>query len=252
MTGRPDFILSAFHWLEYIGLLGGLGSFVIRRLGAQRPRVSWARPPMHLAFGAAFAGGLGLLIATFFEHPATPSGLVLVRVAAEAAALLLCTRGIPAVAPFAVLAAVLLPLSSHAAGVEPAAGAEFADAVHVLSAGLWAGGILALASLDPPGGWKGAEARVLLDRFSRVALIAFGLTALTGVLRATEQLTAVSDLWTTTYGLVLALKSIGVLVMLGLSSLAWRRGLPVARVEAAVAALVVAATAVLAAFPLPA
>jgi hypothetical protein len=34
-----------------------------------------------------------------------------------------------------------------------------------------------------------------------------------------------------------------------LSSLAWRRGLPVARVEAGLMALVVAATAVLASFP---
>jgi hypothetical protein len=48
------------------------------------------------------------------------------------------------------------------------------------------------------------------------------------------------------------LKTVGVGIMLALSSLAWRRGLPVARVEAALAALVVAATAVLASFPSPA
>jgi len=43
-----------------------------------------------------------------------------------------------------------------------------------------------------------------------------------------------------------------VIVMLALSSLAWRRGLPVARVEASVAALVIGLTALLAAYPLPA
>jgi len=75
------------------------------------------------------------------------------------------------------------------------------------------------------------------------------VTALTGVLRATDQLHEVADLWTTSYGAVLALKSAGVAVMLVLSLLAWRRGLPVARAEAGVAVLVVAATAVLAAFP---
>jgi len=93
---------------------------------------------------------------------------------------------------------------------------------------------------------------MLLERFGRIALIAFGITALTGLLRATEQLNAVSDLWTTTYGLVLSFKSMGVLVMLALSALAWRRGLPVAGVEAGVAVVVVGATALLAAFPLPA
>ena len=91
----------------------------------------------------------------------------------------------------------------------------------------------------------------MLDRFGRVALIAFGVTALTGLLRATEQLSDVSDLWTTTYGVVLMLKSAGVLMMLA-ASLAWRRGWPAHRAEAALAAIVVGATALLAAFPLPA
>ena len=107
---------------------------------------------------------------------------------------------------------------------------------------------MALATLHPPDGWRGLEAKSLLDRFAGVALIAFAVTALTGVLRATEQLHGVSDLWTTSYGIVLLLKAVGVGIML-LLSLAWRRGLPVARAEAAAAIVVVAATAVLAAYP---
>jgi putative copper export protein len=103
--------------------------------------------------------------------------------------------------------------------------------------------------MQPPGGWRGAEARVLLDRFSRVGLIAFGVTALTGVLRATEQLVALSDLWTTPYGIVLALKAGGVGVMIVLSALVWRRPSPLMRAEAGVMLLVVGATAVLAGFP---
>ncbi len=170
------------------------------------------------------------------------------RVVAEGIALLLCLRGILYVAPFAVLAAALLPLTSHAAG----AGAQFADALHVLSAGMWAGGILALASLRPPDGWGSPEARGLVERFGRVALIAFGITALTGALRATEQLTGLSDLWSTPYGLVLSLKSAGIVVMVVLSAAAWRRGTPMAGLEAGLAVLVVGATALLAAFPLPA
>ena len=92
---------------------------------------------------------------------------------------------------------------------------------------------------------------MLLERFGRVALIAFGVTALTGLLRATEQLSDVSDLWTTTYGVVLMLKSAGVLAMLA-ASLAWRRGWPAGGAEAVLATAVVGATALLAAFPLPA
>jgi len=125
---------------------------------------------------------------------------------------------------------------------------DLAVVVHVLAAGMWAGGIMALASLRPPDGWGSAQARALIERFARVALLAFAVTALTGVLQATEQLRDVSDLWTTTYGLVLLVKCAAVLAMLGLS-LAWRAGRPVARLEALAAILVVGATALLAAFP---
>jgi putative copper export protein len=252
LSGPPDLLLAAAHWIEYLGLLGGLGSFVVRRLGRQRPRIQWANPPMELAFTAALLGGLAVVGGEALRSGALPQWFGVTRVVAEGVALVLCVRGIPAVAPAAVLAAVLLPLGGHAAGVLPAGGAELADALHVLSAGMWAGGILALASLHPPDGWKGPEARLLLERFAGVALIAFAVTALTGVLRATEQLASLSDLWTTSYGVVLTVKSLGVVVMLALSSLVWRRGLPVARLEAGVAALVIALTALLAAYPLPA
>jgi putative copper export protein len=239
-------IAAVFHWVEDLGLLGAIGSLVIRRLGRNQPRVEWARPRMDIALGAALVGGIGLVaVDRSLPWPAV------IRILAEAVALLCCLRGWPYVAPFAVFAAAILPLTGHAARVDPPAGAEFADALHVLSAGMWAGGILALASLQPPGGWRGPEARTMLERFSRVALITFGVTALTGVLRATEQLASVSDLWTTPYGVVLALKVGGVGVMIALSALALRRR-PVMRAEAAVMVLVVGVTALLASFPLQA
>jgi putative copper export protein len=249
LSGRPDLVLALLHWIEYVGLLGALGSMVIWRLASNQPPIYWARPRMDRALGVAVVGGLAVVTFQGFRAGTVPSWDSLVRVAAEGLALFFCVRGIGYAAPAAALAAVLLPFAGHAAGVIPAAGAEFVDALHVLSAGMWAGGILALASLRPPDGWRSAEARALLDRFAGVALIAFAVTALTGVLRATEQLHGVSDLWSTPYGVVLALKSVGVLIMLAFSSLAWRRGLPVSRVEAALMVLVVAATGVLASFP---
>ena len=244
VSGSPDFLAAAPHWIEDVGLLGAIGAIVIRRLGHNAPQIAWARPRLDVALGAAFVGGLGLM---FVDRQVTWQEVI--RVVPEGLALVICLRGQPYVAPFAIFAAAVLPLTGHAARVEPAAGAEFADALHVLSAGMWAGGILALASLNPPGGWRGQEARDLLGRFSQVALIAFGVTALTGVLRASEQLSSVSDLWTTPYGRVLALKAGGVGVMIVLSALAWRRRRPLMRLEGAVMVLVVGATALLASFP---
>jgi putative copper export protein len=194
---------------------------------------------MQLAFAGAFLGGLGL----FVGDPTLP---VAARVAAEGVAWLLCSRGNPYVAPFGVLAAGLLALTSHATD----AGARFADVLHVLSAAMWGGGILALVTLRPPEGWRSAEARLLIERFGRVAIIAFGITALTGFLRATEQLGEVSQLWTTTYGGVLALKVAAVLLLVGVSA-AWRRGLAPTWLEAAVAVLIVLLTAVVATTPPP-
>lgn len=245
MIAGPELGPAALHWIEYLGLLGGLGSFVVRRLAGMAPRLAWARPPMHYAFAAALGGGFLLLL----QHPSWP---LAARVACEGAAFYLCIGGKRYVAPFGVAAALLLPFSSHATGVFPAAGAEFADALHVLSAAMWAGGVLALASLRPPGGWRGDEAHVLLERFGRIAFIAFGVTVLTGVLRATEQLAQPSDLWTTPYGVVLTLKSLGVVVMVALSAIGWRRGFAVARMEAAAAVVVVALTALLASIPMEA
>lgn len=203
-------------------------------------RIRWADPPLERFLGAALAGGAVLLVEQ-------RTWVVAVRVAAEAVALVLCVRGKPAVAPFLVLAAALLALTGHAMSV----GAQFTDALHVLSAGMWAGGIVALATVRPPQGWSSAEARILLERFGRVALIAFAITALTGLLRATEQLNGVSDLWTTAYGVALLIKMLGVLIMLGLSAV-WRLGLPAGRWDAVAAAFVLAATALLATFPSPA
>src|SRR5207237_205384 len=132
----PDVASFAAHGLEYVGLLAGIGAFVVRRVGRFRPRIAWGQPPMESFFLAAVAGGVG-----------------------------------------------------------------------------------ALATLEPPEGWGSAEARVLLERFGRVAMIAAGVTALTGVLRATEQLQGLSDLWMTAYGVVLALKVAGVLAVVVLSVL---------------------------------
>lgn len=226
--------LGAAHFGEDAGLLLVLGSFVVRRLSRLPPRLTWVSPPMAEAFLVAAVGGCALLAV---DH----SWIVLLRVVSEVAGWLLCRRGVPRAALLAMPAAVLLP--SHVSG----AGALLASDVHVLSAGIWAGGVLALATLRPPEGWKSLEAKELLARFGRIALLAFALTALTGVVRAAGILRDVSDLWTSSYGIVLLLKVAGVAAMLGLAP-AWRRG----PYEAYAALVVVVATALLATFSPPA
>src|SRR2546430_96953 len=113
------------------------------------------------------------------------------------------------------------------------------------------GGVLVLAVLRPPDGWRSPGGQDLLTRFGRVAMVAFAFTALTGLLRATEQVTGFSDLWQTVYGAVLVAKSVGVLAMLALAAVTWRRGVPVARTDAVMALAVMVATGLLAAFPNP-
>ena len=262
MPSAADLAIGVLRWLEYAGLIYVIGAFAVRRLAANAPRIAWARPPMELALAVALVGGLGVVIAQAFVAGHSLFGAVtflsgdaagwvrVARVAAEGAALALCLLGRRMVAPAALFAAASLAFAGHAAAQGQPAGPIFADAVHVLSAGVWAGGIMALATVRPPGGWNGEEGTALLARFGRVALIAFAITAMTGVLAATSALGSPSDLWTTPYGLVLSLKSAGVVVMVVLSTLVWRRGLGLVRVEAGVAILVLAATAVLAATPI--
>jgi len=243
-----DVAIAMLRWLEYAGLLGFIGVVVVRRLAGMTPPITWARPSMQPALLAAFVGGLDVVTAGALRagHPSIAG---LVRVAAEGTALGLCMYGRRWVVPPAIVAALALPFSAHAALV--GAGAVFTEAIHVLSAGAWAGGILVLALLRPPDGWGEGEGRELLERFGRVAFLAFAITALTGVVRASDAIHSLSDLWATQYGLVLSAKTAGVLAMVAMSALVWRRGWRYARVEGVIVLLVLAATALLAAFPIP-
>ena len=136
-------------------------------------------------------------------------------------------------------------------GSSPRGSGSQLDAVHLVAAGLWAGGIAALAVVRPPGGWRSADARLLLGRFTPVALAAFGTTVIAGGLEAIEQLGSLQALFGTDYGRVLLAKMALVACMLPLSLVAWRLRRPHVRVEASIAVCVVGAAALLASFPAP-
>jgi copper transport protein len=105
-------------------------------------------------------------------------------------------------------------LSSHQA-TEPNASVlgEVADWVHLVTAMLWAGGVLTLAIVVWPLAPQMRRAAFL--RFSRVAIGLVGVLVVAGTVVAIERLPEVSDLWKTSYGQTLLVK-VG-LVFLALS-----------------------------------
>jgi copper transport protein len=258
----PDLLLAVPRALEYGSLFAALGMLLLMELARRGRR--WVRPPLRAALGLALAGGAGvvmgealaasggaprLLSAYLLGGP--PGWVRLARVAAELAALAVALgwprlAAVPLLLAFAALAG-----AGHAAAVEPAAPAVLTDAAHLVFGGLWAGGILALATLRPPGGWLGREARVLLSRFTPVALGAFLVSIATGLLRALVEVGGVQQLLGSAYGLVLGLKAMAILAMLPLSLLAWRRLRPAPRLEGLFVLAVLGGSGVLASFPLP-
>jgi copper transport protein len=255
-----DLLVAVLRALEYAALLVAVGMLLLRRLG-RAARLDWVRPRIALAFAVAFAGGLAVVVGEAISAAGSLSIAPVidflttgasgawrtVRLVAEALALVAALIGRGAVL-FLVVAVVALSASGHAAAVPFGVPV---DAAHLVAAGLWAGGILALATLRPPGGWRGSAGGGLLQGFSSVALPAFVLTVATGALRGIQELSGVADLILTPYGQVLSLKVLAVLLMVPLSMLAWRRVLGSPRLEAGVALAVVGAAALLAAFPLP-
>ena len=84
-----------------------------------------------------------------------------------------------------------------------------------------------------------------------VALGAFTLTAMAGLVRGAQEVGSVHEVFASFYGVTLLVKSLLVVVMVALSMLAWRRRLVVPRLESAVVVGVTAAAVLLAAYPLP-
>ncbi len=262
---RSDLLIAIARTLEYAALLTAVGMLLLRRLARREPALAWVRPRLNLALMVAFLSGTGVVLGEAFSAAPSPSSAALgaylatgpagaarlARLAAEGVAVSLSTYQIGlATVPLAV-AIIGLAAAGHAAAVPPAWSGIGVDALHLLAAGLWAGGILALATVRPPAGWRGAEAWKLLERFTPIALAAFILTIATGAARGLQELGHLDDLLTSSYGQVLTIKVIAVLGMVPLSVQAWRRRHLWPRIEAGVAAFVIGAAALLAAFPLP-
>jgi copper transport protein len=274
---RQDVLIAVGRAAEDAALLLAVGMLLLVGLARLDPRLPKLRPRVHVVLAVALAAGVAVIVAEAAAASAVhgPSawgiaaylttGLAgwarLSRIALEALALWLASpwaargglRAWPAVALVVSLAVVALAASGHAAGASPAWWGITADAAHLLAAGLWAGGIVALATIrlqQGPLGWAGPRGRAVLARFSPVALGAFLISAGFGVVQAFQQVGTVRGLLGSSYGRVLAVKGLAVAAMVALSVRAWRRR-PALRIEAALGLTAVGLAALLAAHPLP-
>jgi copper transport protein len=122
-------------------------------------------------------------------------------------------------APLALLVGCALATSrtSHAAALASAPLANVAlDALHLLAASLWFGGLLALGVWMP--GHSAEEAGRLVRRFTPLAAGAVVVLVAAGVLRSVAQLHRLDALWTTSYGTILLVKVGLAAVVVGLGA----------------------------------
>jgi putative copper export protein len=131
----------------------------------------------------------------------------------------------------AVALAATLALSSHAMGVEAWRSLIVTlDGIHALTAGSWIGGLGVILFLGRAP--RGAPAVIDLfaaqiRSFSRLAMLSVALLVSTGVVLAWAHLTALADLWTTTYGWVLSAKVGFAAAVLAIGFVNWRQGVPI-------------------------
>jgi copper transport protein len=233
-TGSPTSVLGAsspLSWsnlvlraLFFFGVLAAAGATVFwlltRDVLGGRIRV----PLAHLLFFAllaAFLGGSGML------H-ASPGGtrfalvlkvaITISLVGGAAAALAPTVPLLLFVAAACSLALLAAPtLAGHALDRDqPRVLAPVVDLAHIASAAVWLGGLLALVYVLPRASDEGAGRATAVRRFSAAALVAVIVLGLAGLGRALTELSAVHQLWTTSYGQTVIVKTALFAPLLGL------------------------------------
>jgi copper transport protein len=121
-------------------------------------------------------------------------------------------------AVFLASAIAVTPALSGHARVEGTL-AILSDSVHVLAAGVWAGGLAFLAlMLAVAGGDRWSLARTVVPRFSTLAVLSVGALAASGVISAILEVRSWSALWETTYGQLVLVKVALLLPLLALGA----------------------------------
>ncbi len=126
-------------------------------------------------------------------------------------------RATGAVAILGLALALVDGEAAHAGGVRPAWLGLSLNTLHVAAMGVWTGGIAALLSVWGLPAIAGRP-REVAARVGRLAAVALGVLAATGIVMAVQHLAAPSDLLGTPYGRTLAAK-LGVLLVVLLLAL---------------------------------
>ncbi|MCK1740702.1 CopD family protein [Bradyrhizobium sp. 139] len=230
--------LDILIWLSriglYLGLFVGVGGVFFARwvawsiTGTTIPRVALAigLPSAIVSLGVLGLDLLGLPLAALWTVApwkvafATSAGpALLVSIAAMLLALM-ALRSAWYARALAIIAFVGIGLSlamtGHAATAPPEALTRPAIFLHGLGIAFWTGALAPLAVLVS----KPAAATLpVVNRFSRIAMPAVGILALTGLGLAIIQLERLSALAETRYGLILSIKLALVLILLALAGL---------------------------------
>jgi copper transport protein len=209
--------------LYYLGVLAGGGIAVFALVARRIVGRGLQRPLAHLVFFAlllAFIGGSGILHSA---PPGTRFALVMkvaltVSLAGGAAAALAPT--LPQVLPVAYAAALALlaapSLSGHALDRDqPRVLAVIVDLAHMTSAAVWFGGLISIVYAVPRATEDDATRRAAVARFSTSALASVIVLGTSGIVRAYTELSAVSQLWSTSYGRALLVKTAIFVPLLG-------------------------------------
>ena len=250
-SGDPSVGNVFARWL-YLGGILVAGGIALFRLLVSRAGARQAATLIILALSAVVFGGSLLLYTTHGGATRFTNVIGAAMVVAIGAALATAlSRAFPRLQVVATGASLSLLAAPTLAGHAFRAASErtlsvAADLLHVTAAAFWVGGLLQLAVIL----WTGADPGAA-RRFSRLALPAVALIALSGVVRAIVELTSVSQLWTTGYGRTILVKSalLVCLIVLAWLSRHWlgsaMRLLRNVSAELAVLAMVVGAVAVL-------
>jgi copper transport protein len=258
-----DLLVAVLRAFEYIGLFGAVGCFVVAALVRREPAIGLRAPTPRWALLVALLAGTtvvagesisaagGLSITGFSDYLlGGPAGYArLARIGLEAVALLVATPGAELALIPVVGAMLAIAAAGHAAADRPWPLGVATDALHLLAGAVWAGGLLAIASVSMRAPRE--KLALLILRFSRVALVAFGLSVALGAVRGTQELAQLGDFVSTGYGRVLGIKILVVAAVVPVALVVRRAAGRLLRLDAAIATTIVAITASLAAFPLP-
>lgn len=246
----PDLAQVLARWISLLGgilLVGApvFGGFTLGKSGSNAfaPTRLWLACASVGALGLAVGGAaqLGLQVARLSDGALWPQlvfgarlgALTLARIALAAAflgagALATRNRSFRIVGPFAFVAGLMALLTfsagSHASANALPLGPLLSDFAHLLAAGVWLGGLIALAAwlwagrrrktdMDPNEIWT------VLGRFSAVATASVAILLATGIVNSLIRIETPSDWLDAAYGRVLLAKIALVAAMLGVAGL---------------------------------